>query len=82
MEAEQSQRQSFREAAQAFDRTPKLFRQLMKYKDDIAALRQKRLCNWQRQFYEELDSVTDILLPPTKKTRKPDNESKPSDLLV
>jgi hypothetical protein len=41
MENEQSQRQSFREAAQAFDRTPKLFRQLMKYKDDIAALRQK-----------------------------------------
>lgn len=42
----------------------------------------QRLCNWQRQFYEELDSVTDILLPPTKKSRKPDNESKPSDLLV
>ena len=41
MEAEQSQRQSFREAAQEFDRTPKLFRQLMRYKDDIAALRQK-----------------------------------------
>jgi hypothetical protein len=41
MEAEQPQRQSFREAAQEFDRTPKLFRALMKYKDDIAALRQK-----------------------------------------
>jgi hypothetical protein len=41
MEAEQPQKQSFREAAQAFDRTPKLFRALMKYKDDIAALRQK-----------------------------------------
>jgi hypothetical protein len=41
MENEQPQKQSFREAAQAFDRTPKLFRALMKYKDDIAALRQK-----------------------------------------
>jgi hypothetical protein len=42
----------------------------------------QRLCNWQRQFYEELDSATDILLPPAQKSRKPDNESKPSDLLV
>ncbi|HEY3853675.1 MAG TPA: hypothetical protein VGO67_04695 [Verrucomicrobiae bacterium] len=41
MESEQPQTQSFREAAKEFDRTPKLFRQLMKYKDDIAALRQK-----------------------------------------
>jgi hypothetical protein len=41
MEAEQPQKQSFREAAQEFDRTPKLFRALMKYKDDIAVLRQK-----------------------------------------
>ena len=42
----------------------------------------QRLCNWQRQFYEELDSVTDILLPPAQKARKPDNEPKSSDLLV
>jgi hypothetical protein len=41
MEAEQPQRQSFREAAQEYDRTSKLFRELMKYRDDIAALRQK-----------------------------------------
>jgi hypothetical protein len=42
----------------------------------------QRLCNWQRQFYEELESVTDILLPPATKPRKPEAESKPSDLLV
>ncbi len=41
MEAEHPKKQSFREAAQEFDRTSKLFRELMKYKDDIAALRQK-----------------------------------------
>jgi hypothetical protein len=41
MEAEQPKKQSFREAAQEYDRTPRLFRELMKYKDDIAALRQK-----------------------------------------
>jgi len=42
----------------------------------------QRLCNWQRRFYEELETVTDLLLPPAKKTRKPKEESKPSDLLV
>ena len=42
----------------------------------------QRLCNWQRRFYEELEAVTDLLLPPAKKTRKPKEESKPSDLLV
>ena len=42
----------------------------------------QRLCNWQRRFYEELETVTDLLLPPTKKTRKPKEESKSSDLLV
>jgi hypothetical protein len=41
MEAEQPNKQSFREAAQKYDNTPKLFQELMKYKDDIAALRQK-----------------------------------------
>ncbi len=41
MEAEQPKKQSFREAAQEYDRTPKLFRELIKYKDDIASLRQK-----------------------------------------
>ena len=41
METAESKKQSFREAAQAYDRTSKLFRELMKYKDDIAALRQK-----------------------------------------
>jgi hypothetical protein len=41
MEANQPTRQSFREAAQEYDRTPKLFRELMKYKDEIVALRQK-----------------------------------------
>lgn len=41
METEQPHKQSFREAAQEYDRTPKLFRELMKYKEDIAILRQK-----------------------------------------
>ncbi|GEM_PF-7081250 len=41
MEPAQPKKQSFREAAQAYDRTSKLFRELMQYKDDIAALRQK-----------------------------------------
>src|SRR5437899_3908602 len=41
METEQPKKQSFREAAQEFDRTSKLFQELMKHKDDIAALRQK-----------------------------------------
>jgi hypothetical protein len=42
----------------------------------------QRMCNWQRRFYEELKTATDILLPPAKKTLKPKDESKPSDLLV
>ena len=42
----------------------------------------QRLCNWQRRFYEELETATDLLLPPAKKTRKPKDEPKPSDLLV
>jgi len=41
METSQTTRQSFREAAQEYDHTPKLFRELMKYKDEIVALRQK-----------------------------------------
>ena len=41
METPHPKKQSFREAAQAYDCTSKLFRELMKYKDDIAALRQK-----------------------------------------
>jgi CobQ/CobB/MinD/ParA family nucleotide binding protein len=31
----------------------------------------QRMCNWQRRFYEELETATDILLPPAKRTRKP-----------
>ncbi len=42
----------------------------------------QRLSNWQRRFYDELESVVDILLPPAKKSRKSADESKPSDLLV
>jgi len=42
----------------------------------------QRLCNWQRRFYEELETVNDLLLPPMKKPRKAKEESKPSDLLV
>jgi hypothetical protein len=42
----------------------------------------QRMCNWQRRFYEELESATDILLPPAKKTRKPEDESKPSNLFA
>ncbi len=42
----------------------------------------QRLCNWQRRFYEELETATDILLPPGKKIRKAEGESKTSDLLV
>jgi hypothetical protein len=42
----------------------------------------QRLCNWQRRFYEELETASEILLPPAKKTRKPKEESKPTDLLV
>lgn len=41
MDADQPKKQSFREAAQAYDRTSKLFRELMRYKDEIASLRQK-----------------------------------------
>lgn len=40
MDAE-SATQSFREAAREFDPTPKLFRELMRYKDEIASLRLK-----------------------------------------
>ena len=42
----------------------------------------QRMRNWQRRLYEEIESVADILLPPPRKTRKPKDESKPSDLLV
>ncbi len=42
----------------------------------------QRMCNWQRRFYEELETASEILLPPAKKSRKPKDESKPSDLLV
>ena len=42
----------------------------------------QRLRNWQRRFYGELETVADLLLPPAKKTRKPKEESKSSDLLV
>jgi len=42
----------------------------------------QRLCNWQRRFYEELESVNDLLLLPSKKSRKGKEESKPKDLLV
>ena len=41
MEPNQPTRQSFREAAQEYDRTPKLFRELMTYENEIVALRQK-----------------------------------------
>jgi hypothetical protein len=50
--------------------------------DSFTLFDRQRLCNWQRRFYEELETVTDLLLPPAKKTRKPKEESKPSDLLV
>jgi hypothetical protein len=42
----------------------------------------QRLCNWQRRFYEELETASDILLPPAMKAQKPKDESKSSDLLV
>ena len=41
MDADQPKKKSFREAAEAFDRASKLFRQLMPYKDEIASLRQR-----------------------------------------
>jgi len=41
MDTDQPKRQTFREAAQAYDRTSKLFRELMQYKDEIASLRQR-----------------------------------------
>lgn len=42
----------------------------------------QRLCNWQRRFYEELDSVSELLLPAAKKSRRAAVENKPSDQLV
>jgi len=41
----------------------------------------QRMCNWQRRFYEGLDSVNNLLLPQPKKTKK-QKADKPNDLLV
>lgn len=41
----------------------------------------QRMCNWQRRFYEGLDSVNNFLLPQPKKTKK-HKADKPTDLLV
>jgi hypothetical protein len=41
----------------------------------------QRMCNWQRRFYDELDSANEILLPNAKTPRKPTGK-KSSDLLV
>jgi hypothetical protein len=41
MDAKETVKMSFREAAQKFDGTPKSFRQLAGYKDEIAELRRK-----------------------------------------
>jgi hypothetical protein len=41
----------------------------------------QRMCNWQRRFYEGLDSVNNILLPQPKKAKN-QKADKPTDLLV
>jgi CobQ/CobB/MinD/ParA nucleotide binding domain len=38
-----------------------------------------RLQNWQHQFYDELESVRGMLLPPPRKAQKPKVESKSAD---
>ncbi len=50
--------------------------------DSFTLFDRQRLCNWQRRFYEELESVGDLLLPVAKKPRRSKEESKPKDLLV
>jgi len=41
----------------------------------------QRMCNWQRRFYDGLDSVSNILLPQPKKPKKQKPDT-PTDLLV
>jgi hypothetical protein len=42
----------------------------------------QRLQNWQHQFYDGLESVRGMLLPPTSKAAKRKKETKPNDALL
>ena len=42
----------------------------------------QRLQNWQHEFYDELESVCGMLLPPPPKVQKTKDETKPNDTLL
>lgn len=42
----------------------------------------QRLQNWQHQFYDELESVRDLLLPESPRAANPSKETKPSNSLL
>jgi hypothetical protein len=42
----------------------------------------QRLQNWQHRFYDQLESVRGMLLPPPPKVQKPKKETKSSDSLL
>jgi cellulose biosynthesis protein BcsQ len=45
---------------------------------EFTLMDRQRLKNWQRTFYDEIESVKDFLLPQTSKTRRTKTEAKPA----